>query len=159
MLTRHAKPAKEHWAIPAQTGRQHKGIFAYPQQKPLFQGGLSKNPSKMERRKSQFNKSFHRLMPHDRPDPGKGINHHRQKGAIPESGKARLFLRLMAAPPYFSHQRYAVEQQPGFLRRQHRRLAFFDHYFGPRTAEAGLTASTWPTTSQSNSMRIAPGAA
>src|SRR3954467_12753088 len=28
-------------------------------------------------------------------------------------------------------------------------------YFGPRTAYAGLTASTWPTTSQSNSMRTA----
>ena len=28
-------------------------------------------------------------------------------------------------------------------------------YLGPRTAAAGLTARTWPTTSQSNSMRTA----
>jgi hypothetical protein len=27
--------------------------------------------------------------------------------------------------------------------------------FGPRTAEAGLCGTTWPTTSQSNSIRIA----
>ena len=33
-------------------------------------------------------------------------------------------------------------------------LPFFTTCFGPRTEEAGLTGTTWPTTSQSKSIRI-----
>jgi hypothetical protein len=49
----------------------------------------------------------------------------------------------------------AVQELARFERTQYRGLASADHVFRPRTAAAGLTASTWPTTSQSNSMRTA----
>ena len=41
------------------------------------------------------------------------------------------------------------------LRGEDRRPAALEDAAGPRTTEAGLLRTTWPTTSQSNSMRTA----
>jgi hypothetical protein len=49
----------------------------------------------------------------------------------------------------------AVEQLARFGRRQYRGLVSPTTCLGPRTAGAGLTARTWPTTRQSKSMRTA----
>ncbi len=48
----------------------------------------------------------------------------------------------------------AFEQPPGLVLGQHRGFAAAHDVFGPR-AWAGLTARTWPTTSQSKSIRMA----
>jgi hypothetical protein len=45
------------------------------------------------------------------------------------------------------------QQRPRFVAVECGRLALFWEYFGPRTACAGFTPSTLPTTSQSNSVR------
>lgn len=73
-------------------------------------------------------------------DAAKGVDHGRDEGLIAQS-----------------HERGCVDgvqQLARLLLRQHGRLAFTDRVPGPRTGAAGLVATSWPTTSQSTSMRI-----
>ena len=69
------------------------------------------------------------------------VNHHGEQGAIAQAAE-------------FGHVD-GIQQQSGFLRVRTGVLPFLMTYLGPRTAEAGFTASTPPVTIQSNSIRIA----
>jgi hypothetical protein len=78
----------------------------------------------------------------------KAVNHDGDE-AISQADE-RGFLGCGFAAPGVSDDRNASEQLPGTGV-----LPFFTTYFGPRTAWAGFTWMTWPSTSQSTSMRNA----
>ena len=77
----------------------------------------------------------------DSADAGEGEGHHANQRAV--------------AQPDHGRGVDAVQQLACLFGIQHRGLARLDDMRGPRTACAGLVATTWQVTSQSNSMRMA----
>ena len=85
----------------------------------------------------------------DGADAGEAVDHHADQRAVAQADERSSVRRRVTVPTLMlSSARAWSSVSTGVLPRRTTCL-------GPRTACAGLTARTWPTTSQSNSMRIA----
>ncbi len=94
----------------------------------------------------------------DGVDAREAVHHDRDESAIAQPDERGLSgFRVTAAPVFLatgmlsSNSRASSAVRTGVL-------PFLTTYLGPRTAWAGFTSMTWPTTSQSNSMRSADAA-